>query len=145
MTQKVAWAHSHGVVPPDFVMVAANQEQQAAHAESIAAAAPKKRCPHCHSDSNCKIGGGDSDAAEAKLAAKPAAPQGHSKSILLLAALRCQGNGGGGMYGQPIAVPFNANRATISLDLTGMAIVPAASIFTPWVFPPPVPPPRDLI
>jgi hypothetical protein len=142
MSQKVAWARSHGVVPPDFVVIAAALEQQASQTASIAAAPVKKRCPHCQheEDDDC-----DHPKPATTASAKPTAPEHATGVISLLSALKCQGGGFDGISGQAYALPLKVDKVEITLNATGSAVIDSTAHYLPFEISPPVPPPRAFI
>jgi len=72
--QKLAWAKKHGVTPPDFVIAAARE------AESVHSCCASSRPACCH----------DAAKPAGSCCSTPAQPP-RSKSVLLVAALKCRG------------------------------------------------------
>ena len=111
--EKLAWADARAFTPPAHFLRAVERE--------VAEAADE--CPACAAKKTC--------------CSKPAAP---AFSLVVLGALKCRGEGAGGLLTLPSAVPVSA-VAVVPLAAPAFARPPSADpVSRPAV--PPVPPPR---
>lgn len=117
--QKLAWAETHGVSPPDFVVIAATQE-----ADRPRRTTENRLCCHQH-----------------KTCCYSARKTGSSKFVIGIAAEQCQGHHGT-VGAIPLAVlPHPQASFAPSAFVTGLSFE-ASKSWNEQSLEPPVPPPR---
>ncbi len=135
-TQKVAWAKAHSVRPPQFVIAAANREQETRECAS------KTCCSKCSTHS--------SPAAEPQTASTGNKVDGaehekhdHITLVIGVFAQECQGQGWG-WHSLPWSVLPEGPARLVMVDITRERCSPISDSCPKRSLKPPVPPPRQL-
>ncbi len=138
--QKLAWARSHHVTPPEFVVAAAGRETRGgltAHAnDAVSCCARLRDVPPC-----CRRGTTPSRRGPAPSADRAASPRGQVRWVLLEAANRCRGVNSFWLLLSQVAIPTASVWGLAEpacLDHCVRRTIRLVSVRIP----PPVPPPK---